>query len=83
MHLADISTRMHDLPRSLVAVLVAEACNVGLVPVIKDGDEALTGGRLSHVDQNYVRAETHAAANAILIQAQRRYGRIARRRSCC
>jgi hypothetical protein len=39
VHLADVSTRMHDLPRSLVALLVvAEACNVGLVPVIKDGD---------------------------------------------
>lgn len=35
---------------------VSEACNVGLSPVIKAGDEALTRGRLSHVDQNYVRA---------------------------
>ncbi|MFB4284391.1 Tn3 family transposase [Nonomuraea sp. MTCD27] len=69
VHLADTSTRMHDLPRSLVALLISEACNVGLTPVIKDGDEALTRGRLSHVDQNYVRAETHAAANAILIEA--------------
>ncbi|SEH00916.1 Tn3 transposase DDE domain-containing protein [Nonomuraea solani] len=67
MHLADISTRVHDLPRSLAAVLISEACNVGLTPVIKDGDGALTRGRLSHVDQNYVRAETHAAANAIPI----------------
>ncbi len=71
VHLADISTRMHDLPRSLAALLISEACNVGLTPVIKDGDEALTRGRLSHVDQNHVRAETHAAANAILIKAQR------------
>lgn len=71
VHLADISTGMKDLPRSLVALLIAEACNVGLTPVIKEGDEALTRGRLSHVDQNYVRAETHAAANAILVQAQR------------
>ncbi len=71
VHLADVSTRMHDLPRSLVALLVAEACNVGLVPVIKDGDEALTRGRLSHVDQNHVRTDTHSAANAILIEAQR------------
>ncbi len=62
---------MHDLPRSLVALLVAEACNVGFVPVIKDGDEALTRGRLSHVDQNYVRTDTHAAANAVLIEHQR------------
>ncbi|WP_276615558.1 Tn3 family transposase [Nonomuraea basaltis] len=70
MHLADISTRMNDLPRSLVALLISEACNVGLTPVIKVGDEALTRGRLSHVDQNYVRGETDAAANAILIEHQ-------------
>ncbi len=38
--------------------------------MLKAGDEALTRGRLSHVDQNYVRAETHAAANAILIEHQ-------------
>ncbi|XUK60442.1 DDE-Tnp-Tn3 domain-containing protein [Plantibacter sp. RU18] len=30
----------------------------------------MTLGRLSHVDQNYVRAETHAAANRFLIDAQ-------------
>jgi TnpA family transposase len=72
VHLADISTRMNDLPRSLVALLISEACNVGLTPVIKAGDEALTRGRLSHVDQNYVRGETHAAANAILVEHQGR-----------
>lgn len=69
-HLADISTRMDDLHISLVALLVSEACNVGLPPVIKPNEPALTRGRLSHVDQNYVRAETHAAANAVLIEAQ-------------
>ncbi|WP_106253053.1 Tn3 family transposase [Nonomuraea fuscirosea] len=72
VHLADISTRMHDLPKTLVALLISEACNVGLTPVIKAGDEALTRGRLSHVDQNYVRGETHAAANAILVEHQGR-----------
>jgi TnpA family transposase len=69
-HLADISTRMDDLHISLAALLVAEACNIGLTPVIKANDPALTRDRLSHVDQNYVRAETHAAANAVLIEAQ-------------
>lgn len=54
----------------LFALLISEACNVGLTPVIKAGDEALTRGRLSHVDQNYVRGETNAAANAILIEHQ-------------
>lgn len=32
--------------------------------VIHPGNPALTGDRLSHVDQNYIRADTHAAANA-------------------
>jgi TnpA family transposase len=31
---------------------------------------ALTRDRLSHVDQNYLRSETHSAANARLIEAQ-------------
>ncbi|WP_329081014.1 MULTISPECIES: hypothetical protein [unclassified Streptosporangium] len=44
MHLADISTRMDDLPKTLVALLIGEACNVGLTPVIKAGDEVLTRG---------------------------------------
>lgn len=62
--------RMDDLPLSLAAVLIAQACNVGLTPVISDGHSALTRDRLGHVDANYVRAETHAAANARLIEAQ-------------
>lgn len=61
---------MDDLPISLVALWVSEACNVGLPSVIKPNEPVLTRGRLSHVDQNYVRAETHAAANAVLIEAQ-------------
>lgn len=54
----------------MAALLIAEACNVGLVPVIAPDVEALTRDRLSHVDQNYVRTETHAAANALLVDAQ-------------
>jgi len=61
---------MPNLPVSVAAPLIADACNVGLVPVTDPEVEALTRGRLSHVDQNYVRAETHAAANAILVAAQ-------------
>ena len=70
VHVGDLSTRIEDLPASIAALLVAEACNVGLTPVTKPGEAALTRDRLSHVDQNYVRAETHAAANARLIEAQ-------------
>lgn len=70
VHVGDLSTRIEDLPVTIAGLLVAEACNVGLTPVIKAGEPALTRDRLSHVDQNYVRAETHAAANARLIEAQ-------------
>lgn len=69
-HVSEASARMGQLDVSVAAILVAEACNVGLTPVIKDGHPALTRGRLTHVDQNYVRADTLRAANARLIQAQ-------------
>ncbi|CAN5836786.1 hypothetical protein BH24ACT5_BH24ACT5_07930 [soil metagenome] len=65
-----VGTRMEDLAITLAAVFVAEGCNLGFTPVIKAGHPALTRNRLSHVDQNYVRAETLAAANARLIDAQ-------------
>jgi hypothetical protein len=39
VHLADISTRMNHLPTSLVALLISEARNVGLTPVIKAGED--------------------------------------------
>ncbi|MGI8846886.1 MAG: Tn3 family transposase [Candidatus Dormibacteria bacterium] len=70
VHLADISPRSKDLHLTVAALLVAEACNVGLTPVTQPGDPALTSGRLAHVDQYYVRAENHATANAVLIAAQ-------------
>jgi hypothetical protein len=62
------------LPVSVAALLVAEACNVGLTPVTDPNTPALTRGRLSHVDQNYLRADTHSAANARLVDAQASIG---------
>ena len=41
-----------------------------LCPVISEGVPALTRGRISHVDQNYLRPESYTAANSILIAAQ-------------
>ena len=61
---------MDDLAVSVAAVLVAEACNVGLRPVAMPSVPALTHARLSHVDQNYVHVETIGAANVGLIEAQ-------------
>ena len=70
VHLGDGTTRMKDLTTSLVALLVSEACNIGMTPVINPAHEALHRSRLVHVDQFYLRADTIAAANAALIEAQ-------------
>lgn len=70
VHLGDGTTRMKDLSTSVVALLVSEACHIGLAPVVNPGYEALTRARLVHVDQYYLRADTIAAANARLIAAQ-------------
>nr|WP_244320593.1 Tn3 family transposase [Streptomyces melanosporofaciens] len=72
VHLGDGRTRMENLKTSLVALLVSEACDIGYTPVIDADDEALTRARLVHVDQYYLRADTIAAANAKLIEAQGR-----------
>jgi TnpA family transposase len=69
-HLSEANARMDDLALSVAACLVAEACNLGYAPVVSRGHPALTRARLSYVHQNYVRAETHRAANAHLIQHQ-------------
>ena len=69
-HVSTRTTRMTDLPTSLVALLVSEACNIGLTPIANPNIEVLTRSRLSHVDQNYLRGDTIAAANAALIEAQ-------------
>ncbi|WP_069734999.1 Tn3 family transposase [Streptomyces sp. EN27] len=72
VHPGDGRTRMKDLTTSMVALLVSEACSIGMTPVINPGYEALTRSRLVHVDQYYLRADTIAAANAALIEAQAR-----------
>jgi TnpA family transposase len=69
-HAGGLGPRMDGLPVSVAALLIAEACNVGLTPVTDPNNPALTRGRLSHVDQNYLRADTHSAANARLVDAQ-------------
>ncbi|MCX4966911.1 Tn3 family transposase [Streptomyces sp. NBC_00654] len=49
---------MKDLTTSMVALLVSEACNIGMTPVINPGYEALAQSRLVHVDQYYLRSKT-------------------------
>ncbi|MEV7090753.1 Tn3 family transposase [Streptomyces sp. NPDC093085] len=56
-HISGTNSGMADFTTSLCAVLLSEACNVGLTPVIKPNVPALTRGRLVQVDQGYFRAE--------------------------
>ena len=69
-HVTEATARAADLPTSLCAVLLAEACNTGYEPLVRDDIPALRLDRLSWADQNYVRDETLTAANARLVSAQ-------------
>ncbi len=55
---------------SASAVLMAEACNIGLEPLIRSNVPALTRHRLNWTKANYLRAETITSANARLVDFQ-------------
>lgn len=69
-HVSESHARADGLSVSLCAVLMAEACNIGLEPLAKPHIPALTRHRLSWVKQNYLRAETLIRANARLVDHQ-------------
>ena len=69
-HISERTARAADLHISLCAVLMAEACNTGLEPLIRGDVSALKRDRLSWVDQNYLRDDTLTAANSTLVAAQ-------------
>jgi TnpA family transposase len=71
-HLSQTNARIEDLHISACAVLLAEACNIGLEPLVRSDVPALTRSRLSWVKQNYIRQETLISANARLVDAQAR-----------
>jgi len=70
IHVSEGGARVANLPVSICAVLLAEACNFGIEPLIREDVPALTRSRLLWVQQNYIRAETLSAANAVLVDAQ-------------
>lgn len=71
-HVTERTARAVDLTTSLCAVLMAEACNTGPEPLVRQDIPALKRDRLMWVDQNYVRDETLIACNAVLVAAQNR-----------
>lgn len=66
-HVSEGNARVEDLPMSICAALLAEACNIGLEPLVRRDSPALKRNRLAWVQQNYIRAETLAQANARLV----------------
>ena len=69
-HISEGQASTADFPRSLCAVLVAQACNVGIEAVAESDSLALRSSRLRWVQQNYLRDETLTRANARLVAAQ-------------
>jgi hypothetical protein len=72
VHISSADSPMEEFAVSLCGLLVAEACNVGPVPIEKPNVPALTRTRLQQMDQGDLRAETISAANARVIAAQNR-----------
>ena len=69
-HVSESNAKADELTTSICAVLIAEACNIGLEAVIKPNTPALTRHRLSWVKQNYIRADTLTKSNALLVNFQ-------------
>jgi len=69
-HISEGRSRLDGLATSICAVLIAEACNVGLTPMISKGVPALERDRLLYVQQNYIRPDTLSRANARLVDYQ-------------
>ncbi|HYO84570.1 MAG TPA: Tn3 family transposase, partial [Bryobacteraceae bacterium] len=69
-HVSERESRATDMLTSLCAVLVSEACNIGLEPLVRNDVAALRRARLSWVNQSFIRNETLTDANACLVAAQ-------------
>lgn len=68
-HISEGSARVADLAISVCAVLIAEACNIGLEPLVRPEVPALTRSRLSWVLQNYMRSGPFIQSSACLVKA--------------
>lgn len=63
-------TRLEGIGVTIAAALTAHALNLPYTPVISPVAPALARGRIGHVDQNYLCAESYARANTPLIEGQ-------------
>ncbi|MBG9615455.1 transposase, partial [Bacillus cereus] len=66
-HISEAKSRINELPISICALLISQACNIGLRPLVQEGVPSLERDRLTWIEQNYFRAETLSEANAKLV----------------
>ena len=69
-HISEDRSWTSELPISICAVLMTEACNIGIDAVVQPDVPALARERLLWVQHNYIRDETLTQANARLVAAQ-------------
>ncbi|WP_409468684.1 Tn3 family transposase [Streptomyces sp. HC307] len=69
-HVSEAGSRAEHLIVSLAAVLVAEACNIGIQAMVSEDEPGRSRDQLFWVEQNYLRAETLRLANAVLVDYQ-------------
>lgn len=65
-HISGAASRADGLVESLSALLISEACNVGLAPVVDEDYPSLTLDRLKWTAHNY-RSATHSAGSTRLV----------------
>ncbi|MBV9026946.1 MAG: Tn3 family transposase [Streptomycetaceae bacterium] len=69
-HISGKVARAEDLDLTLTALLVSKSTNIGLEPVIKPGNKALTSSRLTAVDWGYFNLPGMRAASGLLVARQ-------------
>jgi TnpA family transposase len=68
-HLSERQARVDDFDVSLCAALIAQACNTGYEPMIRQEVPALRRSRIAWVDMNFIRPETIVGADARIVAA--------------
>lgn len=69
-HIGGKVARAADLDLTLTALLVHKSTNIGMEPVIKPGEKALTRSRLAAVDSGYFSPANMGTASGLLVARQ-------------
>lgn len=70
IHLTESQTNTKNFKTSLAAVLLSEACNIGITSIQRPNNPTLSSARLNWVKQNYLLAENLTKANVKLVDFQ-------------